>query len=479
MWEVPQSEPADVKELNLTIDLCLRVGEMLLSNGAGAADVTSTMRAVAQHLGMRNTDIDVTFTQISMSHQYDPAEPTLVMIRQVPQRTIDYEDLTQVDHLVRDLVAGRLDLYMARTRMATIVSVGVPYPQWVATLAAGVMCAAVAVFLGVGPIGATIAFLAAVSIERVQHVMTRQRLPIFYQQIVGGFIASLFAVAAAASSLPVSSSLVITANIIMLLAGIGFMGALQDAISGFYLTGTARITEAVMATAGIVAGVSGGLSLGSILGVELGRVEPGRSSLVELGLFVVGSALAAAAFAVTAYSPWRVLAPVALVGGAAAATHRLVTRTGFDGPWAAALAAFLVGLVAYSVAGRVRVPPLVVVVPAIVPLLPGLSIYRALSLLLEGGDDTSAGLLALVTAASVALALAGGVILGEYVAQPVKREARRLEQRLAGPRLVGVSRPSTRHERRQRRAEERDRRRVGRKRVPQAPGADRLHERAE
>ena len=42
-----------------------------------------------------------------------------------------------------------------------------------------------------------------------------------------------------------------------------------------------------------------------------------------------------------------------------------------------------------------------------------------------------------MTAASVALALAAGVILGEYVAQPLRREARRVESRLAGPRLVG------------------------------------------
>ncbi len=87
-----------------------------------------------------------------------------------------------------------------------------------------------------------------------------------------------------------------------------------------------------------------------------------------------------------------------------------------------------------------RVPPLVVVVSAIVPLLPGLSIYRGLSLMGEGGAAISQGLLAMVTAASVAIALASGVILGEYVAQPVEREARRLEQRLAGPRLVGVFR---------------------------------------
>jgi hypothetical protein len=29
------------------------------------------------------------------------------------------------------------------------------------------------------------------------------------------------------------------------------------------------------------------------------------------------------------------------------------------------------------------------------------------------------------------------VILGEYIAQPLRREARKLETRLAGPRLVG------------------------------------------
>jgi uncharacterized membrane protein YjjB (DUF3815 family) len=84
-----------------------------------------------------------------------------------------------------------------------------------------------------------------------------------------------------------------------------------------------------------------------------------------------------------------------------------------------------------------HVPPLVVVVPAVVPMLPGLSIYRGLSLLTEGGAQTSEGLLALITAASIAIALSSGVILGEYVAQPLKREAQRLENRLSGPRLVG------------------------------------------
>ena len=93
--------------------------------------------------------------------------------------------------------------------------------------------------------------------------------------------------------------------------------------------------------------------------------------------------------------------------------------------WAASWAAVTVGVLTHSVAGRIRVPPLVVVVPAVVPLLPGLAIYRGLALLADG----QSGMLHLAGAGVTAVALASGVILGQYLAQPLKREARRLETR--------------------------------------------------
>ena len=137
-----------------------------------------------------------------------------------------------------------------------------------------------------------------------------------------------------------------------------------------------------------------------------------------------------------------------MITAIAALISQTVSVNGFGRAAAAGAAAFFIGLVAYAVAGRVRVPPLVVAVPAIVPFLPGLSIYRGLTFLADGGFFVSQGILALMTAISVAIALASGVILGEYVAQPLKREARRLEGRLAGPRLVGPFRAMTRAERR-------------------------------
>ena len=390
----------------------------------------------------------MTFTALSMSHQRSSDDVPTLMLRHVQQRDIDYEDLTAVDHLVRDVLTDQADLYLARSRMATIVSLGHAFPRWAVTVAWMVMAAAVGVFLGGGPVVSVTAAVAAGLIDRVQIVLARRRLPYFYLQVAGGAIATLLAGAVAATPIEVDPSLVVTANIILLLAGIGLMGAVQDALTGFYLTSSARLIEAMMATAGIIAGVALGISVADGIGLELGQLVPGALGVSELPAVLGGAAVSAAAFSIASYAPRRAVVPIALTTAAAALISQGVALLGFGRVMSAGAAAFFIGLVAYAVAGRVRVPPLVVAVPAIVPFLPGLSIYRGLTFLAEGGFFVSQGILALMTAISVAIALASGVILGEYVAQPLKREARRLESRLAGPRLVGPFRAMTRAERR-------------------------------
>ena len=134
----------------------------------------------------------------------------------------------------------------------------------------------------------------------------------------GGAVATLLAVGPRPPRLDVDPSLVVTANIVMLLAGIGFMGALQDALSGFYVTGGARLTEALLATAGIIAGVSGGLTRRRR---RRGRASAGssparRPGQPRLGDGVVGAAICAGAFAFASYAPPRVLLPIAVIAGA-------------------------------------------------------------------------------------------------------------------------------------------------------------------
>ena len=114
----------ETREIYKTLDLALRVGEVLLSSGAGAADVTATMWSVVHACGVRGVDIDVTFTVLTISHQASFDEPALVQVRHVRHRDIDYEDLTVVDHIVTDLIRGDIDRDEARSRLMKVVSSG-------------------------------------------------------------------------------------------------------------------------------------------------------------------------------------------------------------------------------------------------------------------------------------------------------------------------------------------------------------------
>ena len=438
------SETTDIQR---SLDLALRVGEMLLSNGAGAADVTATMSSITQFLGLRNVLVDVTFTTLTMSYEAGVDEPAITMRRQVTHRESDYADLTDVDHLVGDLLNEELSREEAAARILQLSSSGHPTPRWAVTVSWGVTATGVALLLGGGWVVMLLAAVSGAALEVLQRRLTRLRLPFFYSQADGGFLATTLAVGVAATNVPMDPSLVVTASIVMLLAGLGFIGAFQDALTGFYITANARILEVLIATVGIIVGVSGGLGLGRWLGVDV-LVDPDLSAgLSYLPGVIIGSAITAAGFAFSAYSPARILAPIAVIGGLGGGISFALIETQVHPAAASGIAAFFIGLVSYSVAGWSRVPPLVIVVSSIVPLLPGLSIYTSLTLL---AAENFTGISAMITAVAVAVLLSSGVLLGEYVAQPLQREARRLERRLSGPRLVGPIR--IRHARRSRRS---------------------------
>ena len=53
--------PGD-RHVQQVIDLCIRIGEVLLSSGEGSGETTETMLRVADAFGLSAVDVDVTFT---------------------------------------------------------------------------------------------------------------------------------------------------------------------------------------------------------------------------------------------------------------------------------------------------------------------------------------------------------------------------------------------------------------------------------
>ncbi|HVM26114.1 MAG TPA: threonine/serine exporter family protein [Mycobacteriales bacterium] len=423
------------QEAYRAIDLALRAGEVLLSGGAGAADVTATCTAVAEACGLRGLECDLTFTSISVSWQPALDVAPLTGLRLVQVRGLDYTRVTAVHNLVHDLVDGRIDQATAAERLREVVAARHPYRRPVVTGARAMLATSVAVLLGAGPVVAGAAFAATVAVDLVGTRLHRRGVPVFYQNVVGGLIATAVALGLVAAGVGVRPSLVVAGGIVLLLPGVTLVGAVQDAITGFYVTASARAFETFLLTAGIISGVALALSAGNQLGLSVHVGDIPIRGLQEVPLQLLAAAVVSASFAVANYAPRRTVPAVGAAGALGWATFVLVDRLQLPATFATAVAAVLIGLGAGRFARRQKAPVLVYLAGGIIPLLPGLLIYRGMRRFADG--DSLAGITLLGEAVSVGLALAAGAILGEFLGQPVRRDVRRRDRRTAGPRLAG------------------------------------------
>ncbi|MGO4690730.1 threonine/serine ThrE exporter family protein [Glaciibacter sp. 2TAF33] len=424
---IPVIDPAYTRSV---LDLTMRMAEVIFAAGAGAEDATAAMLAVTRAYGLKGTEADITHTLLALTWEDPVTHEVISRSRNVKYRTLDYSKLTATSELIADLIEEPIDVADARKRLAVIVSSKPPVPPLVRRIGWSLVGAGAAVLIGGGPVVVVAAFIATFFVDLVTSALANRKVPVFYQTVVGGAIGPIVAALVQLVDPTASPSIVVIATIIMLLAGVTTFGAVHDTLSGFYVTGTARMMEAVLITAGLVTGVAGsGLLLGRF-GLRLKVDVSALLTLADLPMLLAASVVIVTGFALAVQVPWRAFWVVCLLGALAEFLYLAGIGAEFGLVWASALSAIGVGLLAAVAARIVRTPPLVIVVSALVPLVPGLILFRGLLQLSEGNI---AGLLSLLTAGAVAGALAAGAILAQYLVQYVWGPARRLQRRFIGP----------------------------------------------
>ncbi|WP_243791304.1 threonine/serine exporter ThrE family protein [Saccharopolyspora gloriosae] len=442
--------------VHLVMDLGLRIGEVQMASGAGASDVTATIIGVVSAYGLPHCEVDVIYTSITVSCYRGTEEVPITSLRVVRNRSIDYTRLSDVEDLVRKITAGGISASDAYAELDRITSAPHPFPRWVATLSWAGMAASLSVLLGGNdhPWLALVAAVATALVDRIGRMLNKRALPFFFQQAVGGVIATSIALACSELRLLSTPTLAVAASIIVLLSGMTVVGSMQDAITGYNVTAAGRIAELALMSAGLIAGVVlalytgvelfGGLDGGADLR-DVGAAQIGSNTDLWIPIQMLAGASTSACFALASYAPPRPLIIAGLGGAVAAGVAGVLTSdqlAGVNPVLAGAIATTVVGFAGGIVTRHLGIPTLVIAVSGVAPLLPGLATYRGLYQIAVAGDP--AGMSTLMIAAATGLALGAGVVLGEYLAQPVRTRLGRLERRLSGPRLSGPLRPTRR-----------------------------------
>lgn len=415
------------------LDLAVRIGESMLATGAPAASVTLAIVKVTAAYGMTPVHIDLTYNSITASHHRDGAARPITLLRVVRAAAPDHDKLQRLQSLVTDIEQG-LAPDAAYATYREIRRSSFPYRPSIVVVAQALLAVGVAVMYGANALSLLITFVAAALAALTQAMLGKFAVPYFFSQIAGAFVVTIVATLApllTALGVPGSEgirpSVIVASGIVLMLAGLTMVGAAQDAIDGFALTATGRLLELVTHTVGVVIGILIGLEVAGLFDIRINPPEQ-APPLGAIPLQLVGAAVIAVTVAITNGAGSRTIAVSALLSLLAWGGYLLGRGIGLDVAASSALGAFVGCVVGIMLAYRLQVPSVAVTTAAILPMVPGLTIFRGLLGVVESGGGTQFGVLVgfstLVGAATVGVALAVGASLGIYVGQPLRSTLR-------------------------------------------------------
>jgi uncharacterized membrane protein YjjB (DUF3815 family) len=186
-----------------------------------------------------------------------------------------------------------------------------------------------------------------------------------------------------------------------------------------------------MRTAGIVVGIVASLELAWRLGAPL-SISPDPVALGPLGAQFVGATLISAFFALWVYADLATIGLAGAMGLLGWAGYALMIYFGSTEVPANTLGAFVAGLASTLLIRRTTIPAFGLVSAALLPLVPGLSLYNGLLQVVGTSPETanpSEGGSTLLVALGVALGIAAGATLGTYLGRPIADQLRHIPTR--------------------------------------------------
>ncbi|MGO1295118.1 MAG: threonine/serine exporter family protein, partial [Cellulosimicrobium funkei] len=199
--------------------------------------------------------------------------------------------------------------------------------------------------------------------------------------------------------------------VLFLVPGFALVTGALDLAKLDFSAGVARVTYALMILASAALAVWG---VSAAAGLAPDPVPaPVLAEPLLFGLRAVASFLGVLGFALMFNSPWAMALGAASIGMVANVGRLLLVDAEVVPQAAAAAAALLVGLLAATVAPALRVPRITVSVPAVVIMVPGVTAYRAVYEFNTGA--TAQALAYAVEAGLVIVALAIGLAVARML----------------------------------------------------------------
>ena len=411
--------------------LATTMADQLLSMGVSANSVVSKVLDVTDTYCERPVHIDISANVVMVSQLRGIEKEPLTLIRPVVMRDVNYMTIQAIQNLIYEIAHGEHTLDEAEEGLEKIIATPTTFPWWF------IMCGNASIVAGVTLMYTTswhailTTFCIGIIIDRLLALLVKAAIPAFFRQIVAAM--SITLIAAGINFLGghgveffagINPTLLVIGGVVMLVAGLVIVGAIQDAIDEYYVTANARLAKVFMLTTGIVVGILVGLYAARKLGIGI-AVSPDPLTVTAFHFQVAGALVASAGYALACQTRRRAIVGVGLIGaGGLIVMMYFVNLLGISTVPASGLAALFIGVSAAFISRFWRTPSVGIIAGSIVPLVPGLMLYNGLMQLINyppGDPQFFRALGTLFTAAAVALTIAAGASFGSMIGRPLRQ----------------------------------------------------------
>ena len=381
--------------------LALDVGEGMLKNGAEVARVEDTIERICHAYGAVHVEVFTIISVINAAIRM-PDGSYSSQLRRVKQTHTNLDTLEGLNNLSRKICNEKPSLDEFDDMLHELKHKRT-YHYAISVLTASASTGAFCLFFGGGVFDALITFLIGAGIFFINNYPSR-RLNSMAKTVISSFFAATVAGVALIAFPWVNVDAIIIGAIMLLVPGIMFGTAMRDLLCGDLIAGTLKILQAIIQT--LMIGFGYMLSY-AMLDDRLIPKEGGETG----DLFViqlVTSFIVSITFAVVFKINKRHLINAGICGVLTYAAYygaELLTSSLF---WAAFISSVIAALFAETNARISKAPTLVMLMPGVVPIVPGGYLYRSVRDLICS-QGTSA-LEHLADAGMIALGMAGGVV---------------------------------------------------------------------
>lgn len=433
---IPSNIDENYLELSRKVHLILHVGRLMMENSADTSRIVRTMQRTAAYAGIFGDQLHIHVTYTTLMVSVSVGNYHMTKLQKCYQHNVDMNIILEVSKMTWEAIECDYTIEEFEAQLKRIESKKSKYATFIINLGAALACGGVGKMFGCDFVASLYTALSAF----IGFFIRSQCLKIGINPYMAIVIASFFATVMAYFThfLPFTTTpwYTMLACAIFIVPGVPMVNALEDMLDCYITAGMTRAMNTVL--------MVGSMTFGIIFAIKLFSVEDfTHLSAVDHQAYIVymiSAFIAASGFSTMFNVPPRLLWVVGL-GGVICVSIRTLSMDllGVGLPIGTLLGAMVVSIIALKAVHWFHVPSHVLTIPSVIPLMPGILMYRLLFNIIDIDTLDVANFLQAfqsgVNATLIILAIAVGVALPNIFAQKYikiydsKRLSRALSER--------------------------------------------------